>query len=161
MILNGKIMKDRSTLDFVVLTVLRSFNHRPISNSVVRPDQGSINDHLESLFENFPNEAENSHEIVQNEYLWYHKDTHSYFLPKLTNEELKLIEEKNQDYLNTFGRFQSLYGISPDVDLEEMKKSESKDKYVHCKCLRRTIRFTLGVDEKSAEVEEKCCCNLL
>ena len=131
----------------------------PVS-SVLRPDQGSINDDLESFFESFPNEVENSFDMVQNEYR-RSEDIRSFFLPKLTNEELKLIEEKNQDYLNTFGRFNSFYGISPDVDVEEMKKSDSKDKYVHCPCLRRTIHFTLDVDERSVKVEEKCCCNIL
>ena len=131
----------------------------PVS-SVLRPDQGSINDDLESFFESFPNEVENSFDMVQNEYR-RSEDIRSFFLPKLTNEELKLIEEKNQDYLNTFGRFNSFYGISPDVDVEEMKKSDSKDKYVHCQCLRRTIHFTLDVDERSVKVEEKCCCNIL
>ena len=91
-------------------------------------------------------------------------------MPKLTKEELKLIEEKNEDYLSTFGRHNKFYEVSPDVDVEEMKKSDSKDKYVHCKCLRKTIYFNLNIDEKSAEttfrledflVEESCCCNIL
>ena len=85
-------------------------------------------------------------------------------MPKLTKEELKLIEEKNEDYLSTFFRHQIRHA-SPDVDQEEMKKSDSKDKYVHCKCLRKTIYFNLNIDEKSAEttfrledfsVEESC-----
>ena len=77
-------------------------------------------------------------------------------MPKLTNEELKLIEERNRDFLDTFGRFNFRDDKSPDVDVdaEEMKQSDSKDKYVHCTCLRRTMHFTLDFDEKSAEVEE-------
>ena len=142
-----------------ILTVFGSSRSYTSASSVLRPDQGAINDDLESYFENFPHPDDRFHR--QNEYYQIGKDIRSFFLPKLTDEELKLIEEKNQDYLNTFGRFNSFYGISPDVDLEEMKKSDSKDKYVHCTCLRRTIHFTLDFDEKSAEVEKKCCCNIL
>ena len=146
-----------------IITVFGSFLSCTSDVSVLRPNQGSINDDLESFFESFPNEIKNSYAIVQVDYRQKVKASsiRSFFLPKLTNEELKLIEEKNQDYLNIFGRFNSFTGKSPDVDLEEMKKSDSKDKYVHCPCLRRTIHFTLDVDERSAKVEEKCCCNIL
>ena len=57
----------------------------------------------------------------------------TYFLPKLTQRELELIETKDEDYLQTF-RFKY-----PDVDEKEMKLSESNSKYVKVDCWRRTI----------------------
>ena len=56
-----------------------------------------------------------------------------YFLPKLTQRELELIETKDEDYFQTFFRFKN-----PDVDEKEMKLSESNSKYVEVVCWRRT-----------------------
>ena len=50
---------------------------------------------------------------------------HTYFLPKLTDEELKLIEEKDPIFFRTF-----VYGYHADVDEAEMKLSESNSKFV-------------------------------
>ena len=78
---------------------------------------GSVNNDLESFLDD-PD---------------FKKKTYSNFcLQKLTKEELKLVEEKNPDYMATFeNKF-------PDVDPEEMKKSDSKDKYLVCFCRRST-----------------------
>ena len=68
----------------------------------------------------------------------------SFFTPKLTEEELKLVEAKNEDHLNSY-----LYhhdGLNPDVDPVEMKKSDSESKYVHGRCWRRTFPLTLEKD---------------
>ena len=86
---------------------------------------GSIIDDLELFFQNFPNVGGNSDPIVQNKYIRIGKDIRSFLLPLSGNDELNLNEEKNQGYLNTFGR------------------------YVHCTCLRKTFHFTLDFDEKS------------
>ena len=43
--------------------------------------------------------------------------------------------------------------MNPDVDPEEMKKSDSKDKYVYCYCFRETIQLTLDSNESSSESE--------
>ena len=45
---------------------------------------------------------------------------HSFLTPKLTNEELKLVERENQEHLNTY--FYHCAGRNPDVSAEEMKK---------------------------------------
>ena len=43
----------------------------------------------------------------------------------------------------------TLFGMSKgnktaaDVDVEEMKQSDSKDKYAQCRCVRQTINLTL------------------
>ena len=70
----------------------------------------------------------------------------SFFTPKLTKEEMKLVELKNQDHLNTY--WDHYFGENPDVNAEEMKKSDSKSKFVHGKCFRRTYSLTLDKNEK-------------
>ena len=68
-------------------------------------------------------------------------------MPKLTKEELKLVEEKNEEYMMTF-----LFG-NADVDVEEMKKSDSKDKYLHSGCLRGTAHLTLESNQTPSKDE--------
>ena len=82
----------------------------------------SVNDDLESLFENIrlgnkPDEWVNA-----------------YFLPKLTEEELELVERRDTNYFQTF-----LNSLNPDVDETEMMLSESDSKYVEGSCYRRTF----------------------
>ena len=59
-------------------------------------------------------------------------------MPKLTKEELKLVEEKNTEHMATY-----LHKLNADVDPEEMKKSDSKDKYVYGHCMRWTITLNI------------------
>ena len=94
--------------------------------------EGSINDDLEKFLINLRNLKKVKNEFVQ-----------SFFAPKLTNEELKLVQEGNEEHLKTYSDY-NLRGLNPDVDVEEMNKSDSKSKYVHSRCLRETIRLTLG-----------------
>ena len=75
----------------------------------------------------------------------------SFFTPKLTNEELKLVQERNEEHLNTYLDY--FYGHNPDVDVEEMKKSDSKSKYVYARCLRRTLQ--LNTETIDAEMNDK------
>ena len=65
----------------------------------------------------------------------------NFLTSKLTEEELKFVEERNEHYLSTFE--DHFYGDNPDVDLEEMKKSNSASKYVHAPCIRWTFYLTL------------------
>ena len=89
--------------------------------------KGSINDDLESFYTNLQNLK------VRNEVVW------CFFTPKLNEEELKLVKEKNIEHMRSY-----LYDLHrADVDEEEMKKSNSKDKYVHCHCWRRTFCLRL------------------
>ena len=67
----------------------------------------------------------------------------SFFLPKLTEEEKHLVEEKDKAHLTVIDDILMTYGLRyPDVDVEEMKKSDSRDKYLHCRCIRKTIHLT-------------------
>ena len=77
-----------------------------------------------------------------------------FFTPKLTKEELKLVNDKDEQHLMTYADF--LSGVDPDVNEEEMKQSDSKDKYVHCFCWRRTVRLsrTDESDEDEIDFEE-------
>ena len=66
--------------------------------------KGSINDDLERFIINLQNENEVKTEFVE-----------SYFTPKLTNEELKLVEQGNEEHLKTYSDY--YFGKNPDVDV--------------------------------------------
>ena len=93
----------------------------------------SINDDLERFFINLQNQKEVKYELVA-----------SFFTPKLTTEELKLVQEENQEHLKTY--LKHYRGKNPDVDVEEMKKSDSKSKYVNGRCWRMTMLLTLDLN---------------
>ena len=65
----------------------------------------------------------------------------TFFLPKLSREELKLVEEKNENHLKTYSHH--VRGFDPDVPKDEMAKSKSKSKYVACECMRVTVNLIL------------------
>ena len=92
----------------------------------------SVNDDFETILTNLQNAEEIEEEVV-----------HSFLTPKLTNEELKLVERENQEHLNTY--FYHCAGRNPDVSAEEMKKTDSKSKYVHVGCGR--VTFHLNLDQ--------------
>ena len=83
---------------------------------------------------------------LQNQKEVEYEDVQSSFTPKLTDEELKLIQEENKEHLKTYMEY-DLYGGNPDVDVEEMKKSDSKSKYVHGFCRRVTIPLIFETTE--------------
>ena len=102
--------------------------------------EGSINDDLERFLINLQNQKEVKYEKVE-----------SFFTPKLTNEELKLLQEGNKEHLESYSFHCD--GQNPDVDVEEMKKSDSKSKYVHGFCRRRTFQLTLETSQFEDEME--------
>ena len=83
----------------------------------------SVNDDLESFFQDL--------QLGKNISLF----NITYFLPKLTKEELILVETKDEKYRKTF----SLNLI--DVDETKMMMSESKSKFVAGFCLRDTFKI--------------------
>ena len=87
----------------------------------------SVNDDLNSMFEDL--RLENGSKFGK---FW---DNWTYFLPKLTEEELKLVARKDSNYFKTFQT------SDPDAIEAEMKLSESKSMFVEGDCERRT--FTL------------------
>ena len=92
--------------------------------------KGSINDDLDSFVNNFQNS-----EVV-------FEDVLSYFIPKLTKEELKLVEQKNNEHMMTY-----VWEFDADVSAKEMKESDSKEKYLHSECQRRTNYLTLESEQ--------------
>ena len=98
--------------------------------------EGSINDDLESFL----------NIIQQRELCLFKYAVECFHLPKLSKDELKLVEEKNREHMMTYW-----YKWNADVDQEEMKKSDSKDKYVHTQCLR----WTVHLDASSASNDSK------
>ena len=67
-------------------------------------------------------------------------DVATYFFPKLTQQELKLIEMKDQDHLQEY--VWHIIGRQVDVDSDEMENSESDSKYVRAQCVRYTFLLT-------------------
>ena len=84
--------------------------------------------------ERFLINLQNQEEVKEEEVL-------SFFTPKLTNKELTLVQEGNEEHLKTYAEY--FAGNNPDVNVEEMKKSDSKSKYIHGFCWRITIPLTL------------------
>ena len=82
----------------------------------------SVNDDLDSLFEDICLDNESNGRFE------------TYFLPKLTQNELELAETKDKDFINTFAR-----NWRADVPKVEMKRSESDSKFVFGWCLRTTV----------------------
>ena len=95
--------------------------------------KGSINDDLERLLINLQNQ-----QVQKEEWPSLGPElVNSFFTPKLTNKELKLVEKADEDHLKTYSKY-LLLDNNPDVDIDEMKRSDSKSKYVHANCVRYT-----------------------
>ena len=82
----------------------------------------SVNDDLEKLFEDIQLGTEADHLVP------------TYFLPKLTEDELDLVERKDEDFMQIFAS-----GMHADVDKAEMLLSESNSKFVRGWGLRKTF----------------------
>ena len=105
----------------------------------------SVNDDLESLLENIRLGKESDEKVS------------TYFLPKLTKEELELVERRDTNYLQNF------QGPNPDVGEAEMMLSESDSKYVLAISRRRTyVIETLSENssEKQSCLKNGCNCSL-
>ena len=94
----------------------------------------SINDNLESFFVDcrLGKEPDND-------------DVDTYFLPKASEEELKLIAREDSKFMLSF----SMCG-DPDVSEAEMEASESDSKYVFIKCSRRTFTIENSFKRKTS-----------
>lgn len=96
-------------------------------------EQDSINDDLELLFDDLRLGKE------PDEY----DRRYRYFLPKLTEQELELVDKKDPTYFASFTESTSCSNTvypprNPDVEEAEMKASESNSKFVLAKCYRNT-----------------------
>ena len=88
----------------------------------------SVQDDLESFFEKLKIGKEEREDIA------------TYFLPKLTNEEMELVEMKDEEHLQEY--VWHFIERPVDVDAEELERSESDSKYVRAKCVRYTFLLT-------------------
>ena len=111
--------------------------------------KGYVNDDLDDFLSNLQDKNEIKEEFIL-----------SFITPKLSNEEKKLVEERNKEYLKTY--LDGFYGKNPDVDPKEMKKSDSTSKYVRAPCIRWTIPLTLetsqfedGAENEVPQAEKK------
>ena len=68
---------------------------------------------------------------------------YTYFLPKLTEEEMELVEQKDTNYFQTF-----FWSWNPDVPEAEMLLSESDSKFVRGGGYRRTFKIENSSEEK-------------
>ena len=93
--------------------------------------EGSINDDLDTFVTNLENAQ------VEEESIW------SFFTPKLSKEELELVKVGDKKHLKTYWK------KKPDVDSKEMKKSDSKDKYVKVECRRATMLLVITLPFKA------------
>lgn len=84
----------------------------------------SVNDDVESFFIYLQNGEKVEEEV------W------SFYLPKLTEKELKQVEDKNHEHFMTYLTYHE--GDDPDVKQEQMEKSESRLKFVCGLCVRTT-----------------------
>ena len=87
-------------------------------------EKDSVNDDLESFFEKI-RVGKEPDDWVQ-----------TYFLPKLSETELELVERRDANYFQTF--IEESIGNNPDVEEAEMKLSESNSKYVKGSAVRKT-----------------------
>ena len=95
-------------------------------------DKESVHDDLDSFFDK-----------LQNGW-WEEEYVVTYFLPKLTEKEKKLVEEKDKDHLMSY-YWHAEDGEDPDVSKKEMDESESKSKFVRGFCKRQT--FILKINQ--------------
>ena len=132
-------------IEFAILTKLCMFRWKLVTNeTVTNAYQGklkneqdwkhyeqSIHDDLDTFFANLQDFKKIEIEYVA-----------SFFTPKLTEGELNLVEETNKHHLSTYREY-DYFRQNPDVNVEEMKKSDSKSKYVHGICRRYTKSLAL------------------
>ena len=71
----------------------------------------------------------------------------TYFLPKLTEDEMELVENKDRKYFATFSA-----SLKADVEPYKMNASESDSKFVCAFCRRKTTTF-----EREDSSPKNCC----
>ena len=104
-------------------------------------EKESVTDDLESFLEDIRLSKEPNDRV------------YTYFLPKLTKEELDLIEREDEDFMRSFR-----YTIGADVDKADMKASESDSKFVRGWGWRKTfIIENRGFPNLLAKIDSNSC----
>ena len=116
----------------VMVTMTYMWKHKIITKETMEKycngekyPKNSVNDDLESFFEDIRLGKEPDEEV------------RTYFVPKLTVEEMKLVERKDTSYFETF--IEGALGANPDVKEAEMKLSESDSKFANGYGWRKTF----------------------
>ena len=125
----------KNKINKVMVTYIHMFRDRLITNERLLEyrylKKRSVNDDFDLFFEDLRlgKEADNTVDI--------------HFLPELTAEELKLVEQKDEKFMDTFycTKFRNA-----DVRKAEMAASESKSKFVYAEGRRRT--YTINNSSK-------------
>ena len=99
-------------------------------------ERESVNDDLDSFFKDLRFGKDPNHLVG------------TYFLPQLTEEELELVEQKNEKFMSTFRD-----AMEADVEKADMVASESKSKFVYARGTRATYIFENSPNE---EVSSSC-----
>ena len=120
-------------------TVKKAYKGAMKTEKVWNRYEGSINDDLETFFINLQDQ-----ETIKED------EINSFFTPKLIEEELKLVEERNEEHLRSYS-FHSVRQINPDVDVDEMKRSNSSSKFVHVFCFRKTEPLKVALKRKNVD----------
>ena len=87
---------------------------------------------------------------------WIRSLARTYFLPKLTEAQLKLVKSKDEAHFRTY--FKNHDGSDPDVSEAAMARSESRSKFAFVACIRQTLLLndTFGIiqllDRKKLQV---------
>ena len=124
MVRNKLIIKEYSRMAF-----LKQLNNDADWNNY----EGSIYDDLESFQNNLLFQEKINDENVN-----------SLFMPKLTKDELKLVDKKDNDFMESFmSKFQA------DVNEAEMAASESDSKFLHGQCFRETTVLNVSPDHST------------
>ena len=146
------LQKLRSSLcKSVMLTMLRMSRDHLITQEKMKNTTQGLNlqekegvcDDLEYLYDKlkagvYDFNDQLSHSIYSRK----REETHSYFVSKLTEREMQLVDMKDETHLVTYSWYYAghLNGrINPDVDEKEMKQSNSESKYVKFSCKRKTF----------------------
>ena len=96
----------------------------------------SLNDDLENLLIEIENQ--NLEEFKISEEKRRGEKFEIFFTPKLTNDELELVQRKDKEHFKTYSYYEN-----PDVNIEEMKRSNSNSKYLFVYCERITVSLEI------------------
>ena len=135
----------------VLLTMLRMSRDHLITQEKVKnftsglhlQEKQGVCDDLEHIYEEIKTgKCDFNDEFPVSIYPSKFEETQSYFLPKLTEKEMQLVDMKDENHLATYSWYYAghLNGRqNPDVDEKEMKLSNSESKYVKFSCQRKTF----------------------
>lgn len=98
----------------------------------------SVNDDLDKFFESLQRGRD-----------WESK-AWTHFLPKLTNRELELFENKDEDFFET-----CLFSLIEDVNNEDSKLTDSDSMFIEGFCLRHTIRIENPTIQEHSKTRKK------